>query len=206
MENRLRAGVAARLSRYLQVASQAAKDGTKRISSHQISLYTGVNATQVRRDLSSFGKFGKRGSGYETVILCERLRSILGAEASRSVVIVGAGRIGEALVHSDLFAGQGIEIAAVFDSDPTKIGRELAGLTVRPVTELTGEVRRHGAVAGVIAVPGRAAQGAADELARAGVEAIFNYSGALLDVPKGISVRTLNPAVELLSTLSRQAV
>jgi len=199
-------GVAARLSRYLQVASQAAKGGTKRISSHQISLYTGVNATQVRRDLSSFGKFGKRGSGYETAILCERIRIILGAQASRSVVIVGAGRIGEALVRSDLFAEQGIEIVAVFDSDPAKVGRELGALTVRPVAELVGEVKRHGAVAGVIAVPGRAAQSAADELVRAGVGAIFNYSEALLDVPNGISVQTLNPAVELLSTLSRQAV
>jgi redox-sensing transcriptional repressor len=121
-------------------------------------------------------------------------------------VIVGAGRIGEALVRSDLFAEQGIEIAAVFDSDPAKIGRELRGLTVRSVAELAGEVKRHGAVAGVIAVPGRAAQGAADELVRAGVEAIFNYSEALLDVPKGISVQTLNPAVELLSTLCRQTV
>jgi redox-sensing transcriptional repressor len=206
VENRLGVGVAARLSRYLQVASQAAKAGTKRISSQQISLYTGVNATQVRRDLSSFGKFGKRGSGYETEILCERIRGILGARASRPVVVVGAGRIGEALVHSDLFSEQGIEIAAVFDSDPAKIGRELGALTVRPVADLAGEVKRHGAVAGVIAVPGRAAQGAADELVRAGVGAIFNYSEALLVVPESVSVQTLNPAVELLSTLSRQAV
>jgi len=197
-------GVAARLSRYLQVASQAAKEGTTRISSHQISLYTGVNATQVRRDLSSFGKFGKRGSGYETEILCERIRDILGAQASRSVVIVGAGRIGEALVRSGLFVEQGIEIVAVFDSDPAKIGRELGALTVRPVAELAGQVKRHAAAAGVIAVPTGAAQGAADELVRAGVGAIFNYSEALLDVPDGISVQTLNPAVELLSTLCVQ--
>ncbi|MGD0273960.1 MAG: redox-sensing transcriptional repressor Rex [Gaiellaceae bacterium] len=204
MENRLRKSVAARLSRYLQVASQAAKEGMTRISSHQISLYTGVNATQVRRDLSSFGRFGKRGSGYEIEILCERIRDILGARSSRSVVIVGAGRIGEALVRSGLFAEQGIEISTVFDSDPAKIGRELGALTVRPVAELAEQVKRHGAVAGVIAVPAQAAQGVADELVRAGVGAIFNYSEALLDVPEGVSVQTLNPAVELLSALCVQ--
>ena len=205
MENRLRISLAARLSRYLQVASQAAKGGAERISSHQISLYTGVNATQVRRDLSSFGRFGKRGSGYEIEILCERIREILGVRSSKSVVIVGAGRIGEALVRSGLFGEQGIEISAVFDSDPGKVGRELGALTVRPLGELGEQVKRHGTGAGVIAVPAQAAQSAADRLVRAGVRAIFNYSEALLDVPEGVSVQTLNPAVALLSTLCLQA-
>jgi redox-sensing transcriptional repressor len=204
-EKRLKMSVAARLSRYLQVANQAAREGMTRISSHQISLYTGVNATQVRRDLSSFGKFGKRGAGYEIEILCERIRDILGARSSRSVVIVGAGRIGEALVRSGLFAEQGIDVSAVFDSDPDKIGCELGALTVRSVTELAGQVKRYGAVAGVIAVPAQAAQGVADELVRAGVGVIVNYSEALLDVPEGVSVQTLNPAVELLSALRSQS-
>ncbi|HEY5478101.1 MAG TPA: redox-sensing transcriptional repressor Rex [Gaiellaceae bacterium] len=204
LEKRLRMGVAARLSRYLQVANQAAREGMTSISSYQISLYTGVNATQVRRDLSSFGKFGKRGSGYEIEFLCGRIRDILGARSSRSVVIVGAGRIGEALVRSGLFTEEGIEISAIFDSDPSKIGGELGVLTVRPASELAEQVKRHGAVAAVIAVPVQAAQGVADELVRAGVRAIFSYSEALLDVPEGVSVQTLNPAVELLSKLSSQ--
>jgi redox-sensing transcriptional repressor len=204
-EKRLRMSVAARLSRYLQVANQSAREGKTSISSYQIALYTGVNAAQVRRDLSSFGKFGKRGSGYEIEVLCERVRDILGARSSRSVVIVGAGRIGEALVRSGLFAEQGIDVSAVFDSDPGKIGRELGALTVRPVAELAGQVKRYGAVAGVIAVPAQAAQGIADELVRAGVGVIVNYSEALLDVPEGVSVQTLNPAVEILSKLGPQS-
>jgi redox-sensing transcriptional repressor len=196
--------VAARLSRYLQVASQAAKQGSTRISSYQIAAYTGINATQVRRDLSSFGKFGKRGSGYEIDLLCERIRGILGARENRSIVVVGAGRVGEALVSSELFDGHAIEISAIFDTDPEKIGRKQGELTVSAADELTAEVRRRNAVAGVIAVPAEAAQGVADELVRAGVSVLFNYSEALLDVPEGVTVQTLNPAVELLSRLSSQ--
>jgi redox-sensing transcriptional repressor len=197
-------GVAARLSRYLQVASQAAIGGSKRISSYQIAFYTGVNPTQVRRDLSSFGKFGKRGSGYEIEVLCERIRGILDARPGRSIVVVGAGRVGEALVCSQLFAVHGIEISAIFDTDPDKIGRQQGNLTVLPVAELAEQVRRHGAVAGMIAVPAGAAQEVADELVRAGVKVLFNYSEALLDVPKGVVAHTLSPVAGLLSSLSLQ--
>jgi len=197
--------VATRLSRYLQVARQAAKNGAERISSYEIAAYTGVNPTQVRRDLSSFGRFGKRGSGYETTLLCERLRAILGADENKSVVIVGAGRVGEALVSSQLSDAQGIEIVAIFDIDAGKIGKQIGSLSVSPVGDLRQQVERHGAQGGVIAVPAREAQGVADELVEAGVRVLFNYSEALLDVPSDVSVRTLNPAAELLSMLSRSA-
>jgi redox-sensing transcriptional repressor len=205
VQDRLRTGVAARLSRYLQVASQAEKGGAKLVSSYQIALYTGINPTQVRRDLSSFGKFGRRGFGYEIDILRRRLREILGAEARRSVVVVGAGRIGEALVRSELLSQHGLEIASIFDSDPDKVGRQIGTLSVSPASELAEQAKRRGATAGVIAVPADAAQDVADELVRAGVSVLFNYSEALLDVPAGVAVQTLNPAVELLSMLGTQA-
>ena len=197
--------VAIRLSRYLQVAKQAAKSGAERISSYEIAAYTGVNATQVRRDLSAFGKFGKRGSGYETGLLCERIRGILGAEESRSVVIVGAGRVGEALVSSPLSDTQGIEIVAIFDIDSSKIGKRIGPLSVSSADDLKRQVESHSARGGVIAVPAQEAQGVADELVEAGVRVLFNYSEALLDVPSDVSVRTLNPAAELLSMLSPSA-
>ncbi|MGD0167067.1 MAG: redox-sensing transcriptional repressor Rex [Gaiellaceae bacterium] len=197
--------MATRLSRYLQVASRAAKQGSTRISSAQIAAYTGINATQVRRDLSSFGKFGKRGSGYEIDLLCESIRGILGVREEKPIVIVGAGRVGEALASSELFAGHEIEIAAIFDIDPEKIGRSQGGLIVSSAAELAADVRRRKVVAGVIAVPAEAAQSVADELVRAGVSVLFNYSEALLDVPENVVVQTLNPAVELLSRLSSQA-
>lgn len=205
MAERLRMSVATRLSRYLQVTRQAAKSGAERISSYEIAAYTGVNPTQVRRDLSSFGRFGKRGSGYETALLCERLRAILGADENKSVVIVGAGRVGEALVNSQLSDVQGIEIVAIFDTDSSKIGKQIGPLSVSPVGDLKKQVERHRAQGGVIAVPAQEAQSVADELVDAGVRVLFNYSEALLDVPSDVSVRTLNPAAELLSMLSRSA-
>ena len=205
MAERLRMSVATRLSRYLQVARRAAKCGAASISSYEIAAYTGVNATQVRRDLSSFGRFGKRGSGYQTELLCERLGAILGADENKSVVIVGAGRVGEALLSSQLSDTQGIEVVGIFDVDSSKIGKRIGTLSVSPLEDLSRQVRRHSAKGGVIAVPAQEAQGVADELVEAGVRVLFNYSDALLDVPSGVSVRTLNPGAELLSMLSRSA-
>ncbi len=205
MAERLRKSVATRLSRYLQVARRAAKNGAASISSYEIASYTGVNPTQVRRDLSSFGRFGKRGSGYETGFLCERLQVILGADESRPVVIVGAGRVGEALLSTQLADSQGIEVVGIFDTDSSKIGKRIGALNVSPLSELEQQVKRHGARGGVIAVPVQEAQEVADELVEAGVRVLFNYSEALLDVPGDVSVRTINPAAELLSMLSRSA-
>jgi redox-sensing transcriptional repressor len=197
--------VATRLSRYLQVARRAQKNGAASISSYEIAAYTGVNATQVRRDLSAFGRFGKRGSGYETGLLCQRLRAILGADESKSVVIVGAGRLGEALLSSQLSDIQGIEVVGIFDIDSSKIGKRIGPLSVSPLRDLKRQVKRHSARGGVIAVPAQEAQSVADELVEAGVRVLFNYSEALLDVPSDVCVRTLNPAAELLSMLSRSA-
>jgi redox-sensing transcriptional repressor len=202
---RLKMSVATRLSRYLQVVRRTVKNGAASISSYEIASYTGVNATQVRRDLSSFGKFGTRGSGYETGLLYERLRAILGADERKSVVIVGAGRVGEALLSSQLADSQAIEVVGIFDNDTSKIGKRIGPLSVSSVRDLKQEVKRHSARGGVIAVPTQAAQDVADELVEAGVRALFNYSEALLDVPGNVSVRTLSPAAELLSMLSRSA-
>jgi redox-sensing transcriptional repressor len=201
---RLRMSVATRLSRYLQVARRAGKGGATSISSYEIAAYTGVNATQVRRDLSSFGRFGKRGSGYETDLLCERLRAILGADESKSVVIVGAGRVGEALLSSQFSDTQGLEVVGIFDVDSSKIGKRIGPLSVSPLDDLKQQVKRHSARGGVIAVPAQDAQGVADELVEAGVRVLFNYSEALLDVPSDVTVRTLNPGAELLSMLSQR--
>lgn len=197
--------VATRLSRYLQVTRQAAKGGAASISSYEIAAYTGVNATQVRRDLSSFGRFGKRGSGYETDLLGERLCTILGADESKSIVIVGAGRVGEALLSSQLSDTQGIEVVGIFDIDSSKVGKRIGPLSVSPLEDLKQQVKRYSAQGGVIAVPEQEAQGVADELVEAGVRVLFNYSEALLDVPSDVSVRTHDPAAELLSMLSRSA-
>ena len=199
--DRLTVGVAARLSRYLQVLTQARKMGKERISSQEISEYTNINATQIRRDLSAFGKFGKRGVGYNIDSLLGEIRKILRTQGQHNVALVGAGRLGQAIASSPIFAEHGINIAAVFDTDPEVVGRRVGNVAVQDTSELVDVVHDKNIVVGVIAVPAGSAQDVADSLVDSGLRIIFNYSEALLDVPHDVTVHTSNPAVELLHAL-----
>jgi len=201
MAERLTVGVAARLSRYLQVLTQAKKMGKDRISSQEIAEYTNINATQIRRDLSSFGKFGKRGVGYNIDSLLSEIRKILRTQGQHNIALVGAGRLGEAIASSPIFAEHGITIAAIFDNDPAKAARELGGVRVSMLEEIDDVVRDRNVIAGVLAVPAESAQVAADALVGAGVKIVFNYSQALLDTPSDVQVHASNPAVDLLYAL-----
>jgi redox-sensing transcriptional repressor len=199
--DRVTVGVAARLSRYLQVLSQAQKMGKERISSQEIADYTNINATQIRRDLSNFGKFGKRGVGYSIDSLLSEIRKILRTQGQHNIALVGAGRLGQAIASSPIFAEHGITIAAVFETDHAKIGTQLGNAVIEDERGIKDAVREKNIVVGVLAVPATAAQGAANDLVGAGVRIIFNYSEALLDVPADVTVHTSNPAVELLHAL-----
>ncbi|HTO24298.1 MAG TPA: redox-sensing transcriptional repressor Rex [Gaiellaceae bacterium] len=194
-------GVAARLSRYLQVLTQARKMGKARISSQEIAEYTNINATQIRRDLSAFGKFGKRGVGYNIDSLLGEIRKILRTQGQHNIALIGAGRLGQAIASSPIFAEHGINIAAVLDTDPEKLGRPVGNVTVSEYGELAQLVHDKNIIVGVLAVPAAAAQSAADDLVAAGVKIIFNYSEALLETPTDVTVHTSNPAVELLYAL-----
>jgi redox-sensing transcriptional repressor len=201
LADRLTVGVAARLSRYLQVLTQAKKMGKERISSQEIADYTNINATQIRRDLSAFGKFGKRGVGYNIDSLLGEIRKILRTQGQHNIALIGAGRLGEAIASSPIFAEHGINVAAVFDTDPDKIGRRVGRVEVSPYEYLPATAREKNIIVGVIAVPAGSAQRVADDLITSGVKIIFNYSEALLDVPSDVAVHTSNPAVELLYAL-----
>jgi redox-sensing transcriptional repressor len=199
--DRLTVGVAARLSRYLQVLTQARKMGKTRISSQEIAEYTNINATQIRRDLSAFGKFGKRGVGYNIESLLNEIRKILRTQGQHNIALIGAGRLGQAIASSPIFAEHGINIAAVFDKDPAKIGAPIGNVTVTEYEHLMQMVHDKNIIVGVLAVPATAAQQTADDLVSAGVKIIFNYSEALLETPGDVTVHTSNPAVELLYAL-----
>ena len=201
MAERLTVGVAARLSRYLQVLTQARKMGKQRISSQEIAEYTNINATQIRRDLSTFGKFGKRGVGYNIDSLLGEIRGILHTQGQHNIALIGAGRLGQAIASSPIFAEHGINIAAVFDSDPEKLGMPIGNVTVTNYRELPEVVHDKNIIVGVLAVPAVAAQQAANDLVGSGVKIIFNYSEALLETPSDVTVHTSNPAVELLYAL-----
>ncbi len=198
---RLSLGVAARLSRYLQVLTQARKMGRETISSQELSEYTHINPTQIRRDLSGFGKFGKRGVGYNVDSLVSEIRKILRTSGQHNIALFGAGNLGQAIASSDIFADHGFQIVAMFDVDSEVVGSEVGDLRVRDFGELSAIVAEQEIVVGVLAVPAAAAQAVADRLVEAGVKIIFNYSEQLLQVPPEVTVHTSSPAVDLLYAL-----
>jgi redox-sensing transcriptional repressor len=198
---RLTVGVAARLSRYLQVLTQAKKMGRDSISSQEIGEYTNVNATQIRRDLSGFGKFGKRGVGYNIDYLIVEIRKILRTSGQHNIALVGAGSLGQAIAKSPAFGDHGFNIAAIFDADPAKAGTSIGDLVIQPASELADAVREKNIIVGVLAVPESAAQAAATALVDAGVKIIFNYADTLIDTPADVTVHRSSPVVELLHAL-----
>jgi redox-sensing transcriptional repressor len=198
---RLSLGVAARLSRYLQVLTQARKMGRETISSQELSDYTHINPTQIRRDLSGFGKFGKRGVGYNVESLVAEIRKILRTSGQHNIALFGAGNLGQAIASSDIFADHGFQIVAVFDVDQSVIGMQVGDLQVRDFSQIDQVVGDEEIVVGVLAVPASATQGVADRLVEAGVKIIFNYSEQLLQVPPEVTVHTSSPAVDLLYAL-----
>jgi redox-sensing transcriptional repressor len=198
---RLSLGVAARLARYLQVLTQAKKEGKETVSSQELSEWTHVNSTQIRRDLSGFGKFGKRGVGYNVDSLVSQIRKILRTAGQHNIALFGAGHLGKAIASSDIFADHGFRVVAIFDANPKKVGTKVGNQTVRAVEDLRQTVLDEDIVVAVLAVPTAAAQALADELVDAGVKIIFNYSEALLQVPPEVTVHTSSPAVDLLYAL-----
>ncbi|MDP9228747.1 MAG: redox-sensing transcriptional repressor Rex [Actinomycetota bacterium] len=198
---RLSLGVAARLSRYLQVLTQARKMGKDTISSQELSEYTHTNSTQIRRDLSGFGKFGKRGVGYNVDSLVREIRKILRTAGQHNIALIGAGHLGQAIASSDIFADHGFRIVAMFDVDPAIVGRTVGGLAIRHFDEVEQVVADEQVVVGVLAVPAENAQEVADRLVAAGVKIIFNYSEQLLQVPPGVTLHSSSPAVDLLYAL-----
>ncbi len=198
---RLTVGVAARLSQYLRVLTQAKKMGKERISSQEISEYTNINSTQTRRDLSGFGKFGKRGVGYNIDALIGEIRKILRTQGQHNIALFGAGHLGQAIASSTIFADHGFNIAAAFDVDDEKIGQPIGHTAVSDYRGLGDTIREKNIIVAVLAVPPDAAQQVADDVVRAGVKIIFNYTEALLHVPSDVTVHTTSPAVELLYAL-----
>jgi redox-sensing transcriptional repressor len=198
---RLSLGVAARLSRYLQVLIQARKMGKDTISSQELAEYTHINSTQIRRDLSGFGKFGKRGVGYRVESLVGEIRKILHTSGQHNIALFGAGHLGQAIASSDIFGDHGFRIVSIFDVNPEMVGQEVGGVQVRDFADLEQIVADEDVVVGVLAVPAGSSQEVADRLVASGVKIIFNYSEQLLQVPPEVTVHTSSPAVDLLYAL-----
>lgn len=187
----------ARLPVYLQVLVDRAAAGVDNLSSEVLAELAGVNAAKVRKDLSYLGSYGTRGVGYEVDYLVYQIRRELGLDHDWSVVIVGAGNLGQALGGYGGFNDRGFHVVGVVDVDPDKVDTLVGGARVRPLAELDQIVASRGVSIGVIATPPVAAQDACDRLVRAGVTSILNFAPVLLTVPAGITVRKVDLAVEL---------
>jgi redox-sensing transcriptional repressor len=186
-----------RLSAYLRFLEESANKGIETISSEELARRGGTTSAQVRKDLSFFGSFGKRGLGYSVAELISSLREILGLQRDWKVIIVGAGKIGLALGQYDGFEERGFLVTAVYDTDPTKIGTLWGSTPVRDMAVAEADIVREKPDIAVLAVPAREAQSAADRLVRAGVTAILNFAPTQLQVPPEVSVRNVNMAMEL---------
>jgi redox-sensing transcriptional repressor len=185
-----------RLSHYYRVLEEVQAEGKRMISSRRLAEREGITPAQVRKDLSSFGSFGRRGLGYNVEHLRASIRAILGLERRWRVVLVGAGNVGSALIAYRGFREQGFEIVAVFDRDPQRIGDTIGGLAVQDVASLPAAAAAAAFDIGVIATPARAAQEVAQALVSAGVRGILNFAPRKLFLPEGVSLRNVDMAME----------
>jgi len=186
-----------RLSAYLRFLEDFEARAQATISSEELAKLGGTTSAQVRKDLSFFGSFGKRGLGYSVPELAGRLREILGLGREWKVVIIGAGKIGAALAQYRGFRQRGFTILAAYDSNPDKVGKTLEGIPVRDIEQLDRDIQREKPDIVVLTVPGEEAQRVLDRVVRAGIKAILNFAPAQLHAPADVAVKTVNMAMEL---------
>ena len=186
-----------RLSLYLSFLEERERERVATISSDELAHLGGTTSAQVRKDLSLFGSFGKRGLGYSVAELSKKLREILGLEQQWKVCIIGAGKIGAALARYRGFADRGFRITAVYDNDPAKIGRKWESLTVRDIANLEKDSAGEHFDIAVLATPTESAQQVAKKIVGAGIKAILSFAETQLSVPHDVTVRAVNMAIEL---------
>lgn len=186
-----------RLSVYSRFLEHADKKGIITISSGEIAEGVGVSPAQVRKDLAYFGEFGTRGVGYNVKDLLRHTLKILGLNGKWSVVVIGAGNLGSALVSYRGFRERGFNIVGVFDNDLTKIGKRIMDLEVMGTEKLEQVIKEHKVQIGVITVPASVAQDVVNQLVKAGVKAILNFAPTVINVPDGVEVRDMDLATRL---------
>jgi redox-sensing transcriptional repressor len=186
-----------RLSLYLRRLERLCQEGARKVSSRNLAEPLGLTAAQVRKDLAHFGQFGTAGVGYDVEGLTEQLRRILGTDQTRSVILVGAGHLGRALLRYKGFRSRGFEFVAAFDVSTARVGKTFGRVRVWPISEMARIVRSHGVRLAVIATPAEAAQGIADALCKFGVKGVLNFAPTTLQTPPGVTVGPVDLAATL---------
>lgn len=199
MERKIAESTIYRLSRYYRTLEHMLEMGKETVSSDELAEADGITSAQVRKDLSFFGSFGKRGLGYDTRLLRHQIAEILGLTRSWNLGVVGAGNIGRALCDYQEFKKQNFIVKALFDADPEKIGTEYHGVKIYDYREMKDWIQKLGIEIGVIAVPAERAQEVADALVNAGIKAILNFAPRSIKTPAEVKVRYENMAIEVES-------
>lgn len=197
MSRKISESTVRRLSLYLRILEGLAAPQRTTVSSEELAERAGTTAAQVRKDLSLFGSFGKRGLGYSADQLAEQLRGILGLDRRWRVILVGAGRIGSALFEYAGFKVRGFDIVAILDIDPDKIGREWGGVHIRDASELRSVVEEERVGIAILAVPGEGAQETVDALVESGVRGILNFAPGRIEVRDDVTLKAVNLVMEL---------
>lgn len=189
--------IISRLPVYLRALQFMAASGSTTTSSQELGERVGISAAQIRKDLSQFGEFGKQGTGYHILFLIDRLRQILKVERIWDVVLVGMGELGHAILRYQGFVNRGFRITACYDSDPVKIGTQVAVFTIEDVNTLVINVKKAGTKMAMLCVPAATAQSVTDKLVEAGVRGILNYAPVSLSVPSDVRVQYIDPVIGL---------
>ncbi len=187
-----------RLPIYQRTLRSLARSGIETVSSDELSARVGFSAAQIRRDLSSFGKFGRQGKGYDTAALADAIAGILHVDHSWDVALAGFGNLGRAIAHYRGFQPT-FRIAAIFDENRHGSVDRATGLTILPSAEMEEEIARLGIVVGIVATPAVVAQATADRMVAGGVRALLNYAPVVLRLPRGVAVRDIDPVAALQS-------
>ena len=189
--------VIGRLPIYLRALNRMIQEEQEYTSSHELGDRLGISSAQIRKDLSHFGEFGKQGTGYNIKYLYEQIRHILKVDRDWPMAVVGVGDLGHAVAHYRGFKMRGFWVACLFDADPSKIGEQVAGLTVQSMDEMEAEIRHQTIKVAMIAVPAKEAQAVANQLVKAGVRALLNYAPITLAVPPDVRVQYIDPVAHL---------
>ena len=191
--------VVQRLPLYVRVLSQFSGSGDTVISSEQLGQRLQMTPAQIRKDLAYFGRFGKQGRGYDTAMLEQRLRNILGLDRSWNAAVIGMGRLGRAVVSYPGFEPEGFNIVAAFEADTSIVGQVISGLEVQAISDLEQTMKEQNIKIGIVTVPVDHAQEVIDVLVKAGIRSILNYAPLSPQVPDGVTVRGIDPVLSLQS-------
>lgn len=189
--------VVGRLPLYLRALVQMGDEGKEVTSSQELGDRLGISSAQIRKDLSQFGEFGKQGTGYNVAFLVGQLKRILKVEKVWDVALVGVGDLGRAVAHYAGFVDRGFRIAALFDSDPAKIGTRVGNMQIEDSRTMVDSIRARGLKVAMLAVPARGAQAVAEKLVEAGIQAILCYAPTSINVPATVRVQYIDPVLRL---------